>query len=71
VLIMLIIGGVGRLYGAFVGVPVYLLAQDQLAQEDPANWYFWMGILLIVIVLFAPGGILSLVARLREVVRRR
>jgi branched-chain amino acid transport system permease protein len=71
VLIMLIIGGVGRLYGAFVGVPLYLLAQDQLAQEDPANWYFWMGILLIVIVLFAPGGILSLAARFTDAVRRR
>lgn len=71
VLIMLIIGGIGRLYGAFVGVPLYLFAQDQLAEEDPANWYFWMGILLIAIVLFAPGGILSLAARLGDWARRR
>jgi branched-chain amino acid transport system permease protein len=69
VLVMLIIGGIGRLYGAFIGVPVYILAQDRLASQDPANWYFWMGILLIVIVLFARGGMLALAARLWE--RRR
>ena len=33
VLIMLILGGVGRLYGAFIGVPLYMIAQDQLAQQ--------------------------------------
>jgi branched-chain amino acid transport system permease protein len=71
VLIMLIIGGVGRLYGAFIGVPLYLLAQDELATQDAANWYFWMGILLIVIVLFARGGILALAGRLGEVLARR
>ena len=39
ILIMLILGGSGRLYGAFVGVPVFMFAQDQLAKQDPANWY--------------------------------
>src|SRR2546429_254822 len=32
VLIMLIIGGVGRLYGAFIGVPLYMIAQDRFSQ---------------------------------------
>jgi branched-chain amino acid transport system permease protein len=71
VLVMLIIGGIGRLYGAFVGVPIYIMAQDRLASQDPANWYFWMGILLIVIVLFARGGLLALAARLTERFRSR
>jgi branched-chain amino acid transport system permease protein len=70
VLIMLIIGGIGRLYGAFVGVPIYLLAQDTLEAQDPADWYFWMGLLLIVIVMFARGGILSLAARLPALLAR-
>jgi branched-chain amino acid transport system permease protein len=70
VLIMLIIGGIGRLYGAFIGVPIYLLAQDELGARDPANWYFWIGVMLIVIVLFARGGILALAARLTELARR-
>jgi branched-chain amino acid transport system permease protein len=60
-LVMLILGGVGRLYGAFVGPIVYLTAQDYLAKQYPEYWYFGIGLLLIVVVLFARGGILGLV----------
>jgi branched-chain amino acid transport system permease protein len=60
VLVMLILGGVGRLYGAFVGPVVYLIAQDYLAKQYPEYWYFGVGGLLIVVVLFARGGILGL-----------
>ena len=60
-LVMLILGGVGRLYGAFVGPAVYLVAQDYLAKQFPEYWYFGIGALLIVVVLFAPGGILGLI----------
>jgi branched-chain amino acid transport system permease protein len=59
-LVMLILGGVGRLYGAFVGPVVYLIAQDYLAKEYPEYWYFGIGLLLIVVVLFARGGILGI-----------
>ncbi|MGH7089425.1 MAG: branched-chain amino acid ABC transporter permease, partial [Stellaceae bacterium] len=38
VLIMLILGGVGRLYGAFIGVPIYMILQDQFAEVDPVYW---------------------------------
>jgi len=60
VLVMLILGGVGRLYGAFIGPVVYLVAQDYLAKQYPEYWYFGIGLLLIVVVLFARGGILGL-----------
>ena len=59
-LVMLILGGVGRLYGAFVGPVVYLIAQDYLAKQYPEYWYFGIGVLLIVVMLFARGGILGL-----------
>src|SRR5439155_17480580 len=39
-LVMLILGGVGRLYGAFIGPVVYLIAQDLLAKQFPEYWYF-------------------------------
>lgn len=69
-LVMLILGGVGRLYGAFVGPLVYLIAQDQLAKQFPEYWYLGIGLLLVVVVLFARGGILgisdNIVARLRR-----
>lgn len=64
-LVMLILGGVGRLYGAFVGPAVYLVAQDYLAKQFPEYWYFGIGALLIVVVLFAPGGILGLLDKVR------
>ncbi len=60
-LVMLILGGVGRLYGAFVGPAIYLVAQDYLAKQFPEYWYFGIGALLIAVVLFAPGGILGLI----------
>jgi branched-chain amino acid transport system permease protein len=64
VLIMLIIGGVGRLYGAFIGVPLYMIAQDRFSSIEPVYWYFWIGLLMVVLVTFARGGVLGLVDRL-------
>jgi branched-chain amino acid transport system permease protein len=63
-LIMLIIGGVGRLYGAFVGVPLFMIAQDRFSEIDPVYWYFWIGALMVAVVLFARGGVLGLIERL-------
>jgi branched-chain amino acid transport system permease protein len=69
VLVMLILGGVGRLYGAFIGAPLYMIAQDQLARDDPAYWLFWIGLLLVAVVMFARGGVLGTVDRLRSAFR--
>jgi len=60
ILIMLIIGGVGRLYGAFIGIPLYMLLLDRAAAIDPFHWMFFVGIALILMVRFAPGGLLML-----------
>jgi len=60
-LVMLILGGAGRIYGAFVGPVVYLIAQDYLAKQFPEYWYFGIGLILVVVVMFARGGILGLV----------
>ena len=60
-LVMLILGGVGRLYGAFVGPLVFLVAQDFLAKKFPEYWYFGIGLMLVLVVLFARGGILGLI----------
>jgi branched-chain amino acid transport system permease protein len=60
VLVMLILGGVGRLYGAFIGPVVYIVVQDTLAKQYPEYWYLGIGVLLILVVLFARGGILGL-----------
>ena len=65
VLVMLVLGGTGRFYGAFIGVPVYLLAEHMLSMQDPTYWLFWIGVMLVLIAMFAPGGILSVVDALR------
>lgn len=71
ILIMLILGGSGRLYGAFIGVPVFMIAQDLLAKQDPANWFLGLGIVLIALVTLAPGGILGIAERALDAIRRR
>jgi branched-chain amino acid transport system permease protein len=58
-LIMLVLGGAGRLYGGFVGAAVFMIAQDYLSGLNPVYWQFWIGLLLVAIVLFARGGILG------------
>lgn len=66
ILIMLVFGGIGRLYGAFIGASLYMIAQDQLAKMDPEFWYFWIGLLLVLLAMFARGGVLGLLDRLRR-----
>src|ERR1700746_1383668 len=66
VLIMLIIGGVGQLYGAFIGVPLYMIAQNRFSEIDPVYWYFWIGFLMVVVVVFARGGVLGIFDRFRR-----
>lgn len=71
ILVMVIFGGVGRLYGAFVGVPLYMIAQDRFSEIDPTYWYFWIGLLLVLVVTFARGGVLGLIeAASRRFARR-
>jgi branched-chain amino acid transport system permease protein len=63
-MIMLVLGGTGRLYGAMIGAAVFMLAQDYLSGINPVYWEFWLGLGLVAIVLAAPGGILGGVERL-------
>ena len=66
VLIMLILGGAGLMYGGFVGAAVYLIAQDKLAGISPTYWFFWLGAILVITVLFVPGGLLGGLTRLQK-----
>ena len=57
---MLILGGTGRLYGAFVGAAVYMVLEDHLRNSRPTFWQFGIGLLLVLAVLFARRGLLGL-----------
>jgi branched-chain amino acid transport system permease protein len=58
-LVMLVLGGAGHLYGGFVGSAVYMLLQSFFADDSPAYWQFWMGLCVVLIALFARGGMLG------------
>jgi branched-chain amino acid transport system permease protein len=70
-MIMLVLGGTGRLYGGLVGAAIFMIAQDYLSGIDPVYWQFWIGFFLVVIVLFAHGGILGGLDTLRARLRAR
>ncbi len=50
-LLVLIIGGTGYLYGGLIGAVIYKFLQDWLASLTPQYWQFWIGFVLVVIVL--------------------
>lgn len=64
ILVMLVLGGAGRLYGGIVGAIIFMVARDQLADMNPQYWYFWLGLMLIAVIIFLPNGILGGIAHL-------
>ena len=64
VVVMLVLGGSGRLYGGLVGAVIYMVARDQFSGIAPQFWYFWIGLLLVAVVILLPNGILGGVAKL-------
>ena len=70
VLLMLVIGGTGYLYGGLIGAVVFKLLQNQLSEATPQFWQFWLGILLVGFVLVGrerlAGWPAAVLARLRQ-----
>jgi branched-chain amino acid transport system permease protein len=66
VLVMVAIGGTGRLYGGLVGAMVYSILEYSLSRVSPEYWELGIGLVLIGLVLFARGGLLGWAARLRR-----
>jgi branched-chain amino acid transport system permease protein len=68
-LVMLVLGGAGRLYGGLVGALIFMVARDRFSGINPQYWYFWIGMLLVTVVMVLPNGVLGGLARL--LARRR
>ena len=66
VLIILILGGYGRLYGAFVGAIVYMVLEHTLSKAYPTAWQLGLGLTLMLVALYARNGILGLGEALRQ-----
>jgi len=58
-LLVLIIGGAGYLYGGLIGAIIFKFMQDYLSVLTPQYWPFWIGLVLVVIVLVGRERITS------------
>jgi branched-chain amino acid transport system permease protein len=63
-LLILVLGGTGSLYGALLGAIVFMVAHHMLSDINPQYWQFWLGLLLVLVVLFARDGIMGGLRRL-------
>ena len=70
VLLILIIGGAGYLYGGLIGAVLFKLMQDWLANLTPQYWQFWIGLVLVAIVLVGRDRITSWTDPIRAQVDR-
>ncbi|MEJ8811289.1 branched-chain amino acid ABC transporter permease [Variovorax ureilyticus] len=59
VLLMLVIGGVGWLYGGVAGAIVFKVLQDTLSAVTPQYWMFWIGLILVLLVLVGRDRLLK------------
>jgi branched-chain amino acid transport system permease protein len=69
-LIVLILGGTGYLYGGLIGAILFKLMQDWLAAITPQYWQFWLGLVLVAIVLLGRERMVGWLAA-RGLIRKR
>jgi branched-chain amino acid transport system permease protein len=78
-LLVLIIGGTGYLYGGLIGAVVFRMLQELFSTITPEYWQFWIGLVLVVIVmvgrarlhrwvLWAPNWVIGQIAGRKAVV---
>ena len=71
ILLMPVIGGLGTLPGPVIGAIIYSIVQEEMVVNFPQFHLLLYGALLILIVLFEPGGLVGLAKRLARSVRGR
>ena len=68
IIIMVILGGIGSLFGGILGAAVYVMLEHELSALT-AHWLVILGPVLILVVLFAKRGVFGLIARERSAAR--
>jgi branched-chain amino acid transport system permease protein len=71
ILLMPVIGGIGTVWGAVLGGAIFGIVEEELVANFPNFHLLLYGSLLILIILFEPGGLVGLVHRLSRLVRSR
>jgi branched-chain amino acid transport system permease protein len=69
-LLVLIIGGTGYLYGGLIGAIIFKVMQDYLSALTPQYWPFWIGLVLVVIVLVGRERVTGWVRPIRQLAAR-
>ena len=69
-LLMLILGGLGQLWGGVIGAFSFVLLQEVLSSFTK-QWHLWLGIAIVLLVLFLPGGMISIFERIKGIWKRR
>jgi branched-chain amino acid transport system permease protein len=69
-LLVLIIGGTGYLYGGLIGAVIFKLMQDWIANLTPQYWQFWIGLVLVLIVLVGRERVAGWMAPIRALIGR-
>ena len=70
-IVMLVLGGAGRLYGALIGTAVFMAVHHWAASVDPFNWLFIIAGLILIVVFAVPSGIVGVPKTLQALVRKR
>jgi branched-chain amino acid transport system permease protein len=71
VLVMLVLGGAGHLWGALAGTIIFMIFEHIVAAANPFHWMTLVGLLLILIVMFAPRGLIEPVLSLASRFKRK
>ncbi|CAH1665448.1 Branched-chain amino acid ABC transporter permease [Hyphomicrobiales bacterium] len=69
-LVMLVLGGIGHLYGALIGTVIFMALEHIVAAINPFHWMTLVGAVLIAIVLFAPRGLSGTLDELARLLAR-
>jgi len=60
---MLIIGGAGYLYGGIIGAAAFIVLRDVISAATPEYWEFWIGLLLVILVMVGRDRLQDFVVR--------
>ena len=71
VMLMLIIGGAGYLYGGLIGAAAFIVLRDVISAATPEYWEFWIGLALVILVLVGRGRIAAAPRRLISLIAPR
>jgi branched-chain amino acid transport system permease protein len=70
VMLALVLGGVGTLYGGLIGAAVFKFAQDRLSEATPEYWQFWIGLVFVLLVVIGRERVFAWPAALGRRLRR-